>query len=61
MSHVELLPGNIATYLREPSIERFFVAGILHDIGQLVLCSSVPEIVKKMTKESIEKGRPSVM
>ncbi|WP_321371590.1 HDOD domain-containing protein [uncultured Desulfuromusa sp.] len=48
---------NIATYLREPSIERFFVAGILHDIGQLVLCASVPEIVKKMTKESIEKGK----
>ncbi len=46
---------NIAIYLREPSIERFFVAGILHDIGQLVLCSLIPETVKHLTKESLEQ------
>jgi len=27
----------LATYRREPNIERFFVAGLLHDIGRLVM------------------------
>lgn len=46
---------NIATFLREPSIERFFVAGILHDIGQLVMCSSIPEMVKHIAIKTVEK------
>lgn len=50
-----VISRNIAIYLREPSIERFFVAGILHDIGQLVMCSSIPEAVKHITRESVEK------
>lgn len=50
-----IVSRNIAIYLREPSIERFFVAGILHDIGQLVLYSVIPKTVKDLTKESIEK------
>lgn len=50
-----VISRNIAIYLREPSIERFFVAGILHDIGQLVLCSSIPETVRHIAKESAEK------
>ena len=27
----------LATYRREPNVERFFVAGLLHDIGRLVM------------------------
>ena len=53
-----VISRNIASYLREPSIERFFVAGILHDIGQLVLCASIPETVRHITKECIEKQQP---
>lgn len=34
---------NIAIYLREPGVERFFVAGILHDVGQLILCAVLPK------------------
>lgn len=39
---------NLAIYLRETSIERFFVAGILHDMGQIILCILNPQIVKKL-------------
>ena len=28
----------LATFRREANVERFFVAGILHDIGRLILC-----------------------
>jgi HD-like signal output (HDOD) protein len=33
----------LATHKREANIERFFVAGILHDIGRLVLCMKEPD------------------
>lgn len=49
-----VMARNIATFLREPSIERFFVAGILHDIGQIVLCTAIPEIIMQILKQ-IEK------
>jgi HD-like signal output (HDOD) protein len=31
----------IATYRREPNVERFFVAGMLHDIGRLVMYTKI--------------------
>lgn len=43
---------NIAVYLREPSIEKFFVAGILHDIGHLVMCAIVPDSVRLICDRS---------
>ncbi|SDU09402.1 HD-like signal output (HDOD) domain, no enzymatic activity [Verrucomicrobium sp. GAS474] len=33
----------LASYHREPNVERFFVAGLLHDIGRLVLCLGMPD------------------
>jgi HD-like signal output (HDOD) protein len=33
----------IATYRREPNVERFFVAGIVHDIGRLIIFKKAPE------------------
>jgi len=38
----------LATSQREASLERFFVAGILHDIGRLVMYIRVPEISLEM-------------
>ncbi len=32
-----VIARNLAFYLREPTVERFFVAGILHNIGRLIL------------------------
>lgn len=36
----------LATSQREPNLERFFVAGILHDIGKLVLYCRIPDICR---------------
>ncbi len=43
---------NLAIYLRESNVERFFVAGMLHDVGQLVLCSTTPETVANLLATS---------
>lgn len=45
----------IATWRRELNVERFFVAGILHDVGQLVMCTSIPETVREMLLESRQR------
>jgi putative nucleotidyltransferase with HDIG domain len=33
----------IATLVREQNVEQFFVAGILHDVGRLIILEKVPE------------------
>lgn len=38
----------LATYRRETNVERYFAAGILHDVGQLVMCTAVPDIVREI-------------
>lgn len=42
----------LATYRREPNVERFFVAGLLHDIGRLIIFMQIPEIALKVLKEA---------
>ncbi len=37
----------LATHRRESNIERYFVAGVLHDIGRLMLCQNMPEMVEQ--------------
>lgn len=37
----------IATYRRDPNIERFFVAGIVHDIGRLIIFKKAPDEAKQ--------------
>ena len=34
----------IAAYRREPNVERFYVLGLLHDIGSLVMYLQIPQI-----------------
>ncbi|QVW36148.1 HDOD domain-containing protein [Geobacter sulfurreducens] len=43
---------NLATSRREVNVERFFVAGMLHDLGQLVMCTAIPGTVREMLEES---------
>lgn len=43
-----------ATCLRENNVERFFVAGILHDVGQLILCTAVPDTAARIMHLSRE-------
>ena len=46
----------LATRRREANVERFFVAGILHDIGRLILFLECPDSVRPMLSRCKEKG-----
>lgn len=50
-----IVARTFATYLRENNVERFFVAGILHDVGQLILCTTVPDTAARIMKQSRER------
>lgn len=43
----------LATYRRETNVERFFVAGLLHDIGRLILLLKLPN----ETSEALRKAK----
>ncbi len=45
----------LATYRREANVERIFAAGLLHDVGRLVMCSTIPEVVYEMIVTSRER------
>ncbi len=42
----------LATWRRRANVERFFVAGMLHDIGQLIMATVLGELVRKMIEET---------
>lgn len=45
----------LATSQRETNLERFFVAGILHDIGRLVMFLRIPDICREMLTTAKEQ------
>jgi putative nucleotidyltransferase with HDIG domain len=46
----------LATYRREPNVERYFVAGLMHDIGRLVIFGTVPELAREAMDEARKRG-----
>jgi HD-like signal output (HDOD) protein len=50
-----IIARTMAACLRENNVERYFVAGILHDVGQLVLCTAVPETAANLIRDSREQ------
>jgi putative nucleotidyltransferase with HDIG domain len=52
-----IVARSLASYLRESNVERFFVAGILHDVGQLVMCTTIPETVREIVELSRESDQ----
>jgi putative nucleotidyltransferase with HDIG domain len=46
----------VATSQREASLERFFVAGILHDVGRLVMYIRVPELCLELLERCRNSG-----
>jgi HD-like signal output (HDOD) protein len=42
----------LAIYRREANVERVFAAGLLHDVGRVVMCSTIPEIVNETVNAS---------
>jgi HD-like signal output (HDOD) protein len=45
----------LATSRREANLERFFVSGILHDIGRLVMFIRIPDICREMLTTASDK------
>lgn len=43
-----IVARSLAIYRRETNVERYFAAGILHDVGQLVMCTTIPDIVHEI-------------
>jgi HD-like signal output (HDOD) protein len=46
----------LATYRREPNVERYFVAGMLHDVGRLVLCMKMPAEMRLAVERTRANG-----
>ena len=53
-----LAARTIAALSGEYNVERFFVAGLLHDIGRLVLCVRVSDKAKEVLDAGAESERP---
>ena len=49
---------SLAICRREANPERFFLLGMVHDIGQLLLCTKAPEFFRDMITESKASGQP---
>lgn len=49
---VALASRVLATSQRETNLERFFVAGILHDIGRLVLFTRYPDLCRTIVEQA---------
>jgi HD-like signal output (HDOD) protein len=49
---------NIAFFLREADIDRFFVAGILHNIGRMLLWMSLPELAERAVTRAMSDKDP---
>jgi putative nucleotidyltransferase with HDIG domain len=42
-----VIARTIAAFLKEPEVEHYFTAGLLHDIGYLVIYRELPELAEK--------------
>jgi HD-like signal output (HDOD) protein len=51
----------LATYRNERRAERFFVAGILHDIGRLLLFALRPDAAREALARSRTEGEPLIV
>jgi HD-like signal output (HDOD) protein len=52
-----IIARSLAVYRRESNVERLFVAGMLHDIGQVVLASARPELSREILELQRDTGR----
>lgn len=51
-----IVARTLAIYRRDTNVERYFVAGILHDVGLLAMCTAIPGIVREMLEETRSTG-----
>lgn len=51
-----IVSRNLAILLREQNVEQFFVTGMLHEIGQLVIATSMPNQMNRLLSSNREQG-----
>ena len=49
-----IVARTLAVWRRDTNVERFFVAGMLHDVGQVIMAAAVPDLVREMLEECRE-------
>lgn len=52
-----IIARTLAVYRREPNVERLFVAGMLHDVGQVVLAAARSEVSRGLLETQRDTGR----
>ncbi|MDD2365938.1 MAG: HDOD domain-containing protein [Desulfuromonadaceae bacterium] len=52
-----IIARSLAVYRRESNVERLFVAGMLHDVGQVVLATARPEVTRELLELQRDTGR----
>jgi len=52
-----IIARSLAVYRREANVERLFVAGMLHDVGQVVLAAARPEVIRELLEAQRDTGR----
>lgn len=52
-----IIARSLAVYRRESNVERMFVAGMLHDIGQVVLAAARPDVYRGVLEAQRDTGR----
>lgn len=53
---VGIAARTLAAFRREANVERFFVAGVLHDIGRLVMYMKIPDLSRAALVAAKENG-----
>ncbi len=53
---VAIIARNLAIHCRETNPERFYLAGILHDIGRLIILENLPDEAKEIITRQNEIG-----
>jgi HD-like signal output (HDOD) protein len=53
-----IVARSLAICRRETNTERYFLTGMLHDIGQLILCTKAPGFMRETITESATSGQP---
>ncbi len=51
-----IIAKTLATYRREANVERVFAAGLLHDVGRVVMCTAIPEMVTELITASSKEA-----
>jgi HD-like signal output (HDOD) protein len=52
-----IIARSLAVYRRESNVERLFVAGMMHDVGQVVLAAARPDVMHDILEAQRDTGR----